>query len=70
MLEGAERVIQQVLVIDLIERQVVENALHVEELDHEHAVVREAETDAVGHGMELLQVEEDTRGVDDVERLL
>ena len=57
-------VIEQVLVIDLIKSQVIDDLLHVEELDDEDAVFGQAFTNAFGDGMELLQVEEDSSRVD------
>ena len=66
-LDRLEVVVEQMFVINLIERHVFDNALHVEKLHHENAVIGQDGTNPVGHGMKLFEMEEDARGIDDLE---
>ena len=65
-LDRLEIVVEQVLVIDLIERQILDDPLHVEELHDKHAIVAQGGSDAVGDGMKLFQVKEDAGRIDRV----
>jgi hypothetical protein len=54
------------LVIDLIEREVLDDPLHVEELHDEDTVRVECFTDAVRDGVKLLQMKKNAGGVNGV----
>ena len=68
-LDGLQRVVQQVLVVDLVEGQVLHDAFHVQELHHEHTVGFEALLDGAADRMQLFQVKEHARGVEHIELL-
>ena len=51
--------------IDLIERAIFDNALHVKKLDNKDALFMQRLTDAFCNRMQLLQVKKDTCSVND-----
>ena len=65
--DGGKVVVEQMLVIDLVEGAVLDDLLHVEELDDEHAVVAQRSRMPSRDGMQFFQVEEDAGRVDGME---
>ena len=55
------------LVIDLVEREVLDDLLHIEKLNNEYTVTGEAFADTFSDGVQLLEMEENTGRVDHVE---
>src|SRR2546423_9480068 len=66
-LDRVEIVVKQVLVVDLIERQILDDLFHVEKLDHKDAVVLETLSNPISHGMQFLEMEKHAGGIDQVE---
>src|SRR6266542_2593448 len=67
MLYRPEIIIKQMLVVDLIESHVLDNPLHVEELNNKDAVVAQTFANALGDRMQLLKMEKYAGRVDSVE---
>ena len=65
--ERLERVVEKMLVINLVERDVLDDRFRVQELHDEHAVRRERTANAVGNRMQILEVEKHACSVDHVE---
>ncbi len=57
-LDGTKRVVDEMLVIDLIEGRVLDHAAKVDGLHDEYAVVPDQHANAADHAVQLLQVEE------------
>jgi hypothetical protein len=55
------------LVIDLVESEVFDDALHVKELHDEYAIVSQGAADAIGNAVEFFEVEENAGSVDHIE---
>src|SRR5258708_536873 len=66
-LDVLQVVVKQMFVIDLIKRQVFDDAFHVEKLDDKHPALVKRFADAVGYGVKFLQVKENAGRVDHVE---
>ena len=69
-LDRLEIVVKQMLVIDLVERDVLHDLLHVEKLHDEHSVILQALADAFGDGMQFFEMEENSGTIDDIEFLI
>src|SRR5207244_5745064 len=57
-LDCLESVVEQMLVVDLIEREVLDDLFHVKELDDKNAVVLKTLANSIGDGMQFLEMEE------------
>jgi hypothetical protein len=66
-LNGRQVVVEEMLVIDLIERKVLYDLFHVEKLHYEDAIPLETFPNAVGDGVQLLEMKKHTRCADHIE---
>jgi len=56
-LDCLQGVVEQVLVVDLVKGQILNNALHVKELNDKHSVIGQQQFDAICNRMEILKME-------------
>src|ERR1051326_1323050 len=65
--ERGEVIVQKVFVINLVERPILHNALHIQELNNEYSIGFQQFANAFRDGMQFLQMEEDACGIDHIE---
>ena len=66
-LDRLDVVVQQMLVIDLVERQVLHDLLHIQKLHDEDSIVLQALANAFGDRMQFFEMEENSSRVNDIE---
>ena len=66
-MNGRQVVVEEMLVIDLIERKVLHDLFHVEKLHDEDAIPLETFPNSVGDGVQFFEMKKHSRGVDHIE---
>src|SRR5438094_335872 len=66
-LDRLEIVVKKMLMIDLVEGEVLDDLLHVQELNDEDAIIPETLANSVRDRMQFFQMEKHSRGIDHIE---
>ncbi len=65
-LNSLKRIVEQMLMINLIERQILHDAFHIEKLHDENAIRFQTPLDGLADGMQLLEMKENAGSVADI----